>query len=191
MSPSDRTLRGRRRLLFSTFTQWYRLPSAMVSADANNYGHDEIPIRQCVARRQSRNRDYDSGSASLRYMRDVWKVWHGEGHGAGRGGLLRKLQWPRRELGEQRDARARDHPPAASGSRVYGFFPEASVSVATAAALLVAAAAAAAMRVVSAYTVPVIPLPFGFSGTAAGAGGSRRWGRPLASSARSAPSRRP
>ena len=87
VSPSDGTLRGRRRLLFSTVTQWYRLPTAMVAADANNYGHDEIPIRQCVAWRQSCHRDYDSGSASLRYMGDVWKVWHGEGHGAGRGGL--------------------------------------------------------------------------------------------------------
>ena len=62
--------------------------------------------------------------------------------------------------GVQRDARARDYPPAASGRLGDGFFPVSSVSVETAAALLVAAAAAAAMRVVSAYMVPVIPLPF-------------------------------
>jgi len=113
----------------------------MVAVDANNYGHDEIPIRQCVLRRQSRHCDYINGSASLRYMGDWWKAWHGEGHGAGQGGLEREPQWPSRRQGEQRDARARDRPPAASGRRVAGLFPVASVSVETAAALLFASAA--------------------------------------------------
>lgn len=160
VSPSDGTLRGRRRLLFSTVTQWYRLPAAMVAVDANNYGHDEIPIRQCVVRHQSRHRDYNNASAFFWYMGDWWKVWHGEGHGAGQGGLEREPQWPCRGQGEQRDARARYQPPAASGRRVAGLFPVASVSVETAAALLFAAAATAGVRVVSAYTVPVISLPF-------------------------------